>query len=195
MSERFVDVGSVDNFIAEKENKATLQTTRDAKLLQTVLGTRNELRKVVPAQELNEYISVRTKNRKDYEQVLRSEVYWQVFVLSLLIVIIVWKKSQYLWNKHITAWKMLCTIFIQSLFRIRQLTRSLRSLVRFLILLNSWIRIVRAHFPWNYLYNMVLPSAHAQTENLITTNISLSRKRLRRLKCTVAYGDGKLRMP
>jgi len=47
MSERFVDVGSVDNFIAEQENKATLQKTqRDVKLLQTFLGTRNELRKV-----------------------------------------------------------------------------------------------------------------------------------------------------
>jgi len=35
MSERFVDAGSVDNFIAEQENKATLQTTqRDVKLLQ-----------------------------------------------------------------------------------------------------------------------------------------------------------------
>jgi len=28
MSERFVDVGSVDNFIAEQENKATLQKTQ-----------------------------------------------------------------------------------------------------------------------------------------------------------------------
>ena len=45
MSERFVDVGSVDNFIAEQENKATLQKSqRDVKLLQTFLGTRNELR-------------------------------------------------------------------------------------------------------------------------------------------------------
>jgi len=26
------------------------------------------------------------------------------------------------------------------------------SLVRFLILLNSWIKIVRAHFPWSNLY-------------------------------------------
>ena len=68
MSERFVDVGSVDNFIAEQENKATLQNTqRDVKLLQTLLGTRNELRKVeeIPAVELDEYIcefiiSVRT---------------------------------------------------------------------------------------------------------------------------------------
>ena len=43
MSERFVDVGSVDNFIAEQENKATLQKTqRDVKLLQTFLGTRNK---------------------------------------------------------------------------------------------------------------------------------------------------------
>ena len=75
MSERFVDVGSVDNFIAEQENKATLQKTqRDVKLLQTFLGTRNELRKVEenPALELNKYIckfiiSVRTKDGKDYE--------------------------------------------------------------------------------------------------------------------------------
>ena len=43
MSERFVDVGSVHNFIAEQENKATLQKTQqDVKLLQTFLGTRNE---------------------------------------------------------------------------------------------------------------------------------------------------------
>jgi len=73
MWERFVDVGSVDNFIAEQENKATLQKTRDVKLLQTFLGTRNELRKVeeILALELNEYIcqfiiSVRTKDGKDY---------------------------------------------------------------------------------------------------------------------------------
>ena len=60
MSERLVDVGSVDNFIAEQENKATLQNTqRDVKLLQTLLGTRNELRKVeiIPAVE----------RTKDYE--------------------------------------------------------------------------------------------------------------------------------
>ena len=78
MSKRFVDVGSVDNFIAEQENKATLQNTkRDVKLLQTLLGTRNELRRVekIPAVKLNEYIcefiiSVRTK---DYEpSLLRS---------------------------------------------------------------------------------------------------------------------------
>ena len=57
MSERFVDAGSVDNFIAEQENKATLQKTqRDVKLLQTFLGTKNELRKVeeIPALKLNE---------------------------------------------------------------------------------------------------------------------------------------------
>ena len=69
-----MEVGSVENFIAEQENKATLQKTRDVKRLQTFLGTRNELRKVeeIPALELNEYIgefiiSVRTKDRKDYE--------------------------------------------------------------------------------------------------------------------------------
>ena len=68
-----MEVGSVDNFIAEQENKATLQNTqRDVKLLQTLLGTRNELRKVeeIPAVELTNtdicefIISVRTK---DYE--------------------------------------------------------------------------------------------------------------------------------
>ena len=72
MSERFVDVGSVDNFTAEQENKATLQNTqRVVKLLQNLLGIRNEFKKVeeIPAVELNEYIcefiiSVRTK---DYE--------------------------------------------------------------------------------------------------------------------------------
>ena len=42
--------------------------------------------------------------------------------------------------------------FIHSLRSIRKLTRSLSSLVRFLILLNSWIKIVRAHFPWSNLY-------------------------------------------
>ena len=70
-----MDVGSVDNFIAEQENKATLQKTqRDVKLLQTFLETRNELRKVeeIPALESNEYIwefiiSVRTKDGKGYE--------------------------------------------------------------------------------------------------------------------------------
>ena len=74
MSKRFVDVCSVDNFIAEQENKALQKTQRDVKLLQTFLGTRNELRKVeeIPALELNEYIcefiiSVRTKDGKDYE--------------------------------------------------------------------------------------------------------------------------------
>ena len=54
-----MDVGSVYNFIAEQENKATLQKTqRDVNLLQTFLGTRNELIKVeeIPALELNEYI-------------------------------------------------------------------------------------------------------------------------------------------
>ena len=50
------------------------KTQREVKLLQTFLGTRNELRKVdeIPALELNEYIcefiiSVRTKDGKDYE--------------------------------------------------------------------------------------------------------------------------------
>ena len=67
-----MDVGSVDNFIAEQENKATSQNTqRDVKLLQTLLGTRSELRKVeeIPAVELNEYICelIISVRAKDYE--------------------------------------------------------------------------------------------------------------------------------
>ena len=70
-----MDVGSVHTFIGEQENKAILQKTqRDIKLLQTFLGTRNELRIVeeILALELNEYscefiISVRTKDGRDYE--------------------------------------------------------------------------------------------------------------------------------
>ena len=48
--------------------------------------------------------------------------------------------------------KCFVRFFIHSLSRIRKLTRSLRSLARFLLRLNSWIRIVRAHFPWSNLY-------------------------------------------
>ena len=44
--------------------------------------------------------------------------------------------------------------FIQSLRStgIRKITCSLRSLVHFMILLNSSIKILRAHFPWSNLY-------------------------------------------
>ena len=134
MSERFVDVGSVDNFIEEQVNKATLQ-----KLLKFLRFRVN-----------NTHFMKFWKDVEFLKNVWANKTHF--IVLSLLIVIFVWKKSQYLWNKHIAAWKMLCTIFIHSLFRIRKLTRSLRSLVRFLILLNSWIKIVRAYFPWSYLY-------------------------------------------
>ena len=75
------------------------RTEPDVKLLQTLLGTRNGLRKVeeIPVLEFKEYIcefiiSVRSKDRKDYEEsmsLLCSEVFTQVFVLSLLIVIFV----------------------------------------------------------------------------------------------------------
>ena len=78
-SRPFLDVGSVDNFIAEQENKArslVLKTQRDVKLLETVLGNRKV--EEIPALELSEYIcdfiiSVRPKDRKDYEpSLLRS---------------------------------------------------------------------------------------------------------------------------
>ena len=60
--------------LTRKQSHIEKKTEPDVKLLQTLLGTRNELRKVeeIPALELNEYIcefiiSVRTKDRKDYE--------------------------------------------------------------------------------------------------------------------------------
>ena len=70
-----MDVGSVDDFIAEQENKATLQKTqRDVKFANLFRNQENDIRKVeeIPALELNEYIcefiiSVRSKDGKDYE--------------------------------------------------------------------------------------------------------------------------------
>ena len=62
----------------------------------------------------------------------------------------VFNLSMYITNN--TTWKVLCTVFTHSLFCIRNLTRSLRSLVRFLILHNSCVNTVRAHFPWSILY-------------------------------------------
>ena len=47
---------------------------------------------------------------------------------------------------------VLCTVFTHSLFCIRNLTRSLRWLVRFLIRHNSCVNTLRAHFPWSILY-------------------------------------------
>ncbi|CAB4012922.1 zinc finger MYM-type 2-like [Paramuricea clavata] len=75
MASRFVDAGSVDDFILEQENKSTAQKTqRDVKLLQLFLVNKNEERNIedIPIGELNEYmsdfiISVRTKNGKEYE--------------------------------------------------------------------------------------------------------------------------------
>ena len=81
MSKRFVDAGSVDNFIAEQENKATLQKTqRDVRLLQTFLGTRNELRKVeeIPALESASLLFRPEPKMGKTTSLLRSEVYWQV---------------------------------------------------------------------------------------------------------------------
>jgi site-specific recombinase XerD len=75
MASRFVDAGSVDDFILEQENKSTAQKTqRDVKLLQLFLVNKSEERNIedIPIEELNEYvsdfiISVRTKDGKEYE--------------------------------------------------------------------------------------------------------------------------------
>ena len=75
MASRFVDAGSVNEFISEQENKGTAQKTlRDVKLLQLFLVTKNEDKNIedIPTGELNEYmsdfiISVRTKDGREYE--------------------------------------------------------------------------------------------------------------------------------
>ena len=88
-----MDVGSVDNFIAEQENKATLQKTqRDVKLLQTFLGTRNELRKVeeISALELNEYICERwerTVAQKDHTCKLKMLLQIKNFTCKLKMLL------------------------------------------------------------------------------------------------------------
>ena len=62
-----------------------------------------------------------------------------------------WWMSQYIYNKHNTTWKVLCTVFTDSLFLYRNLTRSLRSLVRFLI--QKRVRKYRTkHFPCGILF-------------------------------------------
>ena len=59
MASRFVDAGSVDDFISEQQNKSTAKKTqRDVKLLQLFLVNKNEERNIkdIPTEELNEYV-------------------------------------------------------------------------------------------------------------------------------------------
>ncbi len=65
MASRFVDAGSVDEFISEQENKSTAQKTlRDATLLQLFLVTKNEERNIedIPTEELNEHMGENTSS-------------------------------------------------------------------------------------------------------------------------------------
>ena len=55
-------------------------------------------------------------------------------------------------NKLLHGWFVWTIFIVHSLRRIAKLTRSLRSLVRLMILHNSWIKIVRTHQPWSNLY-------------------------------------------
>ncbi len=64
MASRFVDAGSVDEFISEQENKSKAKKTlRDVKLLQLFLVTKNEERNIedIPKGELNEYNEKHTR--------------------------------------------------------------------------------------------------------------------------------------
>ncbi len=73
MASRFVDAGSVDEFISEQENKSMAQKTlRDVKLLQLFLVTKNEERNIedIPTGELNEHTGENT-SRLLFEVYLR----------------------------------------------------------------------------------------------------------------------------
>ena len=82
MASRFVDAGSVDDFISEQQNKSTAKITqRDVKLLQLFLVNKNDKRNIkdIPIEELNEYVSdfiiwVRTKDGKNTSRLL-FEIY------------------------------------------------------------------------------------------------------------------------
>ena len=63
MASRFVDAGSVDEFISEQENKSKAKKTlRDVKLLQLFLVTKNQERNIedIPTGELNEHTGENT---------------------------------------------------------------------------------------------------------------------------------------
>ena len=76
MASRFVDAGSVDEFISEQENKSTAKKIqRDVKLLQLFLVTKNEERsrniEDIPTGELNEHTGENTSR-------LLFEVYFYI---------------------------------------------------------------------------------------------------------------------
>ena len=73
------------------------------------------------------------------------------FIVAVNWHIIVWMKSQYLWNKQITSWLVRLYDFYSLVVKnsnslARRLARS------FAILHNSWIKIVRTHQLWSNLY-------------------------------------------
>ncbi len=73
MASRFVDAGSVDEFISEQENKSTAEKTlRDVKLLQLFLVTKYEERNIeyIQTGQLNEHTGENT-SRLLFEVYLR----------------------------------------------------------------------------------------------------------------------------
>ncbi len=79
MASRFVDAGSVDEFISEQQNKSTVKKTlRDVKLLQLFLVTKNEERNIedIPTGELNDHTGENTSR-------LLFEVYFYIYLQVL----------------------------------------------------------------------------------------------------------------
>ena len=78
MASRFVDAGSVDDFISEQQNKSKAQKIQgDVKLLKLFLVNKNEERNIkdIPTEELNEYVY----NFKSFGQNQRRERIRAVF--------------------------------------------------------------------------------------------------------------------
>ena len=146
---RFASVCSVEELILRgRKEKYRSKNEQDIRLLGSFLKTKVEDRKVeaISAVELNEYIShfiisVRTKNGIEYEPTsLRS------LTASFC------QDNQRLWT--LSDFENFFYVFHSSICEIclRNITRkNLHSLVCFLILLDSSIKIVRSHFPWSNL--------------------------------------------
>ena len=69
--------------------------------------------------------------------------------------------SQYVYNKHNTTWKVLCTVFTHSLFlyQITLLVRCAHSF-DFWNVNNSCVNTVRQHFAWSIFYIFFHPQIH-----------------------------------
>ena len=64
--------------------------------------------------------------------------------------------SQYFYKKHITTWKVLCTVFMHLCLYTRDLARSPGALLfDYLYVNSSCVKSIHIHFPWSIIYNLI----------------------------------------